>query len=208
VLGVFGVASLIGRPLAGIAADRWGQRRVMRWGSVALLIGISGMPLTSNVSALFFLRLIQALGYVAFTTAGTALVIALTPEIARRQRLALFGMAANVAMTLVPALMGALLPSVRLATTFWLAGGLALLAGLLTTGIVFRPPPAETSARSWRWTLPPTLRPAMLVSVCFGLGFRAFFQFLPPLAQRRGVFSAGLLYACYGAGIISSLPIA
>jgi predicted MFS family arabinose efflux permease len=42
VLGAFGVASLIGRPLAGIAADRWGQRRVMRWGSVALLVGAVG----------------------------------------------------------------------------------------------------------------------------------------------------------------------
>src|SRR5215510_8763835 len=37
VLGAFGVAALIGRPLAGRAADHWGYQRVMGLGSVALL---------------------------------------------------------------------------------------------------------------------------------------------------------------------------
>jgi MFS family permease len=203
VLGAFGVASLIGRPLAGSAADRWGQRRVMLWGCAALLIGIAGIPLTNNIVMFFILRLIQALGYVAFTTAGTALVIALTPETARRQRLAIFGAAANVAMTMAPALITALLPYVPLAATFWLAGGLALLAGALTVAIVFRPSP-EVPAHPWQWSLSPPLRRPMFVSVCFGLGFGAFLQFIPLLVERRGVFSAGLLYTCYGAGIIAT----
>src|SRR6266496_95304 len=107
VLGAFGVAALLGRPLAGRAADRSGYRRVMGWGSVLLLIGIVGMPLAGSVVLFFGLRLLQALGYVAFTTAGTALVVALTPEAQRGQRLAVFGVAANVAMTVTPAAMAA-----------------------------------------------------------------------------------------------------
>jgi predicted MFS family arabinose efflux permease len=202
VLGAFGVASLLGRPLAGIAADRWGQRRVMLWGCAALLIGIAGMPLVSSSIALFILRLIQALGYVAFTTAGTALVIALTPETARRQRLAIFGAAANVAMTMAPALITALLPYVPIVATFWLAGGLALLAGALTIAIVFRPPVAEAPAQPWRWSLTSSLRRPVFISICFGVGFGAFLQFIPLLVERRGSFSVGLLYTCYGAGII------
>jgi predicted MFS family arabinose efflux permease len=203
VLGAFGVASLLGRPLAGRAADRWGQRRVMLWGSMALLIGIAGMPLASNISVLFLLRLLQALGYIAFTTAGTALVVTLTPPAARRQRLAVFGTAANAAMMTAPALIAALLPYVPLAATFWLAGALALLAGSLTIAIGFRPP-AEAPSQPGRWSVSPSLGRAMLVSLCFGLGFGAFLQFIPLLVERRGVFSAGVLYICYGAGIIAT----
>ncbi|HET9221337.1 MAG TPA: MFS transporter [Roseiflexaceae bacterium] len=203
VLGAFGVASLLGRPLAGSAADRWGQRRVMLWGSMALLIGIAGMPLASNISVLFLLRLLQTLGYVIFTTAGTALVVTLTPPDARRQRLAVFGAAANIAMTTAPALIIALLPYVTLATTFWLAGALALLAGSLTIAIGSHSP-AEVPSQPWRWSVSPALRRAMLVSLCFGLGFGAFLQFIPLLAERRGVASAGVLYTCYGAGIIAT----
>jgi predicted MFS family arabinose efflux permease len=206
VLGAFGVASLVGRPLAGIAADRWGQQRVMGWGSLALLLGIAAMPLTAGIAGLFALRLLQALGYVAFTTAGTALVIALTPAPEQRQRLAIFGTAANVAMTVAPALVSALLPYVRLAAAFWLAGGLALLAGSLTLAIAFRasPPAAPAHSPAWQLALPPALRRPMLMSLCFGLGFGAFFQFVPLLAERRGMVSAGALYTCYGAGIIAT----
>jgi MFS family permease len=204
VLSAFGVASLVGRPIAGLAADRWGQRRVMLAGCLALLIGIAGMPLASNIIALFILRLTQALGYVAFTTAGTALIIALTPMSERRQRLAIFGVAANVAMTMAPALISALLPYIPLTITFWLAGGLALLAGALSTAIILRSPSVDAQPHPWRWELPPTLRRPMLVSICFGLGFGAFFQFIPLLVDRRGISSAGLLYTCYGAGIIAT----
>ena len=52
---------------------------------------------------LVLLRLLQAAGYVAFTTAGTALIIQLTPEEEHGRRLAIFGAAANVAIALAPA---------------------------------------------------------------------------------------------------------
>ncbi|HEY3110105.1 MAG TPA: MFS transporter, partial [Chloroflexota bacterium] len=98
VLGAFGVASLIGRPIAGVASDRLGPRRVMLVGAASLLVGAVGVVATKSVGPLFALRILQATGYVAFTTAGTALIVSLVPPGERGRRLAVFGAAANVAI--------------------------------------------------------------------------------------------------------------
>src|SRR5690349_24885879 len=45
VLGAFGVASLVGRPLAGVASDRFGPRRVMLAGAASLLVGAGSVGL-------------------------------------------------------------------------------------------------------------------------------------------------------------------
>lgn len=200
VLGAFGVASLIGRPLAGAAADRWGARRVMLAGAGALLAGSLGVGLARGLAPLFGLRLLQAVGYVAFTTAGTALVIALVPEGERGRRLAVFGAAANVAITATPAAVSALLEVAPLEVGFWIAGGLALAAGALALLVGA---PAEASAPAGAaWQVPRALGPPMAAAALFGMSFAAFFQFAPILAERRGV-SAGLLYLVYGCGIIA-----
>ncbi|MCU0491445.1 MAG: MFS transporter [Chloroflexaceae bacterium] len=205
VLGAFGVASLLGRPLSGLLADRWGQRRVLLLGAAALALGACGVSLTTDVRLLFGLRLLQAVGYVAFTTAGTALVVALTPLEQRGQRLALFGAAANVAITMTPAIVSALLTVAPLETAFFLSGGLALLTGGLAwftgrTGLT------QPRLFGWRalWQFPRQLWLPMFVTALFGLGFGAFFQFLPLLAERRDGLDAGLAYTCYGLSIIAT----
>src|SRR5258708_18087715 len=43
VLGAFGVASLFGRPVAGVATDRFGSRSVMLVGAASLALGALGV---------------------------------------------------------------------------------------------------------------------------------------------------------------------
>src|SRR4249919_2629164 len=73
ILGAFGVASLGWRTVAGVGVDRWGSRRTMIVGAASLVVGAVCVPLTASPWVLGGLRLLQAAGYVAFTTAGTAL---------------------------------------------------------------------------------------------------------------------------------------
>ena len=103
VLGAFGVASLFGRPLAGAVNDSLGSRPIILFGTAALAAGAALMSLTTSPLLLFGLRVLQAAGYVTFTTAATALVAELAPATRRGAALALFGVAANVAITLTPA---------------------------------------------------------------------------------------------------------
>jgi predicted MFS family arabinose efflux permease len=202
ILGAFGVASLFWRTIAGVGVDRWGGRPVMLLGAGGLVVGAVCVTLTANPVVLFGLRLLQAAGYVAFTTAGTALIIQLTPEEQRGRRLAIFGAAANVAITLAPAAATALLAVVPLELGFWLTGALALVGGALAATIA-APPRERRPIRDWRqgWRFPRQLWLPMTTASLFGAGFAAFFLFAPILSERRDV-APGLIYTVYGISII------
>ncbi|MFN8499220.1 MAG: MFS transporter [Anaerolineae bacterium] len=205
ILGAFGVASLIGRPLAGAMADAYGRRKVILFGTFSLMVGAIGFSFTTAPAALFGLRLLQAGGYVAFTTASTALVTDLVSEARRASAVAIFGIAANVAMTMTPAIISALMPVISLTGALWLSGGFAALGGLLALGVP-NTRPARGSGVSWREVahVEPTLRLPMLITCIFGLSWGAFLQFLPLLVERRDLGSAGLVYTVYGVSIILS----
>ncbi len=204
ILGAFGVASLLWRTVAGVGVDRWGSRRVMLLGAGSLVVGAGCVPLTADPIVLFGLRLLQAAGYVAFTTAGTALIIELTPEAERGRRLAIFGAAANVAITLAPAAATALLEIVPLEMGFWITSALALVGGALAA-LISAPPRVQRAVRDWRqgWQFPRRLWLPMAMAGLFGAGFAAFFLFAPILSERRDV-APGLLYTVYGVGIIAT----
>ncbi len=204
ILGAFGIASLVGRPLAGALSDSLGSKPVILCGTACLLVGALGVTQTVWPPALFGLRILQAAGYVAFTTASTALIANLAPVARRGAAIALFGAAANVAITLTPAAVSAGLGVLTVRGAFWLCGGLALLAGVVVWAAI----PNEKLGRGRRLgiaevlTPPARLRPAMLTTALFGVSFGAFYAFLPLLAERRGFAPVGLAYTVYGASII------
>lgn len=204
VLGAFGVASLAARPLAGIVTDMWGARQVMMLGAGSLVAGAIGVPFATGVAPLFALRILQAAGYVGFTTASTALIASLAPARERGSALAMFGVAANVAMTLTPVAIGASLNLLTLTGAFALSACAAALAGALC----LRLPGERAGGNPPAWgaltRLPRDLVAPMLAAALFGVGFGAFLQFLPLLAARRALGSPGLGYAAYGAGIITT----
>ncbi len=204
VMGAFGVASLVVRPLAGLLSDRWDRRYIMLIGAASLFVGAAGVSLTAFPPLLFVLRLLQAAGYVAFTTAGTALVSDLAAPAERAARLAFFGIAANVAMTTVPAVVSAVLDRLTIPGALTAAGLLAAFGGALALFIPSVRVQAAGPRPAWTSLLrpPPTLLLPMAASWLLGLGFGAYLQFVPLLAERRGLGPAGLVYSVYGVSII------
>lgn len=203
ILGAFGIASLVGRPLAGSLSDSLGSKPVILFGTASLLVGAVGVTQAEWPVALFLLRILQAAGYVAFTTASTALIAQLAPLARRGAAIALFGAAANVSITITPAAVSAGLDALTLRGAFWLCGGLALVAGLVVWGAI---PNERAGQRRLGFveiiTPPPALRTAMLTTSLFGIAFGAFYAFLPLLAERRGLEPVGLAYTVYGGSII------
>jgi MFS family permease len=203
VLGAFGIASLVARPLAGYVADRWGPRPVVWAGTAMLVVGAAGVPLTDSAAVLFLLRVLQALGYSAFTTAATAQVANLVPPDRRGSALATFGVSVNLAMTLTPMIIGVCLDTLTVRGALWLSAGIALGAGLLCS---WARPSGNRCATGLDWRtayIPPaSLRRAMAAALVFGVGYGTFIQFLPLLAERRGIMSAGTAYAVYGGAIM------
>lgn len=203
ILGAFGVTSLLSRPLAGIFADAWGRQRVMLVGAGALAAGAVGAGMTALPLLLVGMRVLQATGYVAFTTAATALVSDVARPEQRGAALARFGVSVNIAMTAAPAAVSAGLAALTLRGALWLSGGLAALSGGLSLllgrsrGTEEHRPPSRALL-----SVPAGLSIPMAAAGMFGVGYGAFLQFLPLLTERRGLGSAGLAYTAYGVGII------
>lgn len=204
VLGATAIASLVTRPISGVLTDRFGHKRMLLMGAISLTLGAIGVVLTTQVAALFTLRILQALGYVIFTTAGNALVGQLATPEERSQKIAYFGLAANFAMTMTPGAIDLLLPLIGLTTAFWLSGGIAAGAGVMTRALRYRAP-QETNGQAFAWTalwrFPRQLWLAMFVSALFGAGFGAYFQYFAVLLERRSI-PAPAVFAAYGISII------
>jgi MFS family permease len=205
ILGALGITSLIVRPFAGVLADGWGRRPVMLIGTLSLVIGAIGVVYADHPSLFFLLRALQATGYVAFTTATTALIADLAAPERRASAMAVFGVAANVAMTTVPAIVSLLLGKITLAGAFWLSGALAAVGGLMALQVHTERSPGRAGAGGARlFTVLAKLWMPALTATLFGIGFGAFLQFMPLLIERRGLGSAGLVYTVYGLSIIAT----
>lgn len=202
VLGAFGLASLFGRPVAGVLTDAMGRKPIMLAGAASLFIGAVGVSFTTNPVILFILRMFQALGHVGFTTASLALVCDLCPVEKRTSVLAVFGTAANLAMAMVPAAVNALMGVLTIKGGLWLSGGLAACAAALA--LCSREATTERCSFAWSSVvqLPSRLIVPMLSGVLLGTGYGAFLQFLPILSHRRSIGFVGLAFTFYGVSII------
>jgi MFS family permease len=206
ILGAFGIASLLSRPLSGILADRWGCRPIMLSGAASATIGALGLGCTAQPLLLFSLRILQTAGYVTFTTSATALIADISPAAQRGRTLAVFGVAANLAMTCTPALINLGLASYPLTWAFFCSGALAALCGVLAFTLLPSAPARapQKIAGQPLFHLPVPLRLPMLITAVFGVGFGAFFQFAPLLTTQRAIGSSGLAYTVYGLSIIAT----
>lgn len=201
VLGAFGIAAVAGRPFAGLAADRFGRRTVILSGVAMFAAGVAAMLLSTAFWVLMSGRVLQALGYVAVSTAATARITDLAPPEQRGATLARFGIAANVAMTLTPATIGFLLPVIGLNGAFYTAVAAAALCGLVALG-VDNHPAAEQGDGGRLWAAPRSVWLPWALAALLGVAFGVWLSYLPLLGERRGVEPVGLLYGFYGAAII------
>jgi predicted MFS family arabinose efflux permease len=116
--------------------------------------------------------------------------------------LARFGIAANVAMTLTPATIGLLLPTIGLTGAFYAAIAAAALCGLLALGIGNLRAAGQGGDDGKLWTVPRAIWRTSLLTALLGVAFGAWLSYLPLLGERRDVEPVGLLYGCYGVAII------
>ena len=206
VLGATSIASLVARPISGLLTDRFGYKPMLLFGAGSLVVGAVGVVVSTGLMVLFGLRVLQALGYVIFTTAGNALVGQLATPAERSTKIAYFGLAANFAMTMTPGAVDLLLPSIGLLSIFWVIGLIGLVAGILTRLLQTLPEHFEGSTQprshlAQFWQFPRHIWLAMIMAALFGIGFGAYFQFFAVLLERRAI-SAAPIYATYGVTII------
>ena len=203
VVGVFGIAGMITRPLSGMWVDRGGNRqRWIRAGAIGVAISFVGYTLDLGPWVMTIFRCIHGVAMGVFTTAMLAIVGNLLPADRRGSALG-FYQAANAAAALYGAALALfVIDRFGFAAGFLIAGGAALLSLLLATGTgdPMAPPvrPKGGPHRGITGLISPTALLPALVFLCVTTPWGTITAFLPLFVLERDLGHVGLFYTAAG----------
>ena len=203
VVGIFGVAGMITRPLTGVWVDRGGNRqRWVRAGAIGVALSFVGYTLDLGPWVMSIFRCVQGVAMGLFTTAMLAIVGNLLPPDRRDSGLG-FYQAANAAAALYGAALAIfVIDRFGFAPGFMVSGVAALIALVLATGTgdPFAHPPrvAGTPGRGISGLISPTAMLPALVFACVTTPWGTITAFLPLFALERDLGNVGLFYTAAG----------
>jgi MFS family permease len=194
VIGAFALASMVLKPWAGWVMDWRGRRGILLAGAGLFILASAGYPATGSAASLLLVRVVHGAGMGLFPTAAVAMVADLAPVLRRGEALGMFGMAANLALAVGPALAGPAQARLGFVGLCGLATALAAVGtGLASGARETAPPAARLPLRVRELFARAAVRPALLTLVLF-LPYGAVMGFLPLLALERGAQQPGLFF--------------
>ena len=214
IIGVFALAAMLLRPVAGDLADRLGRRPLVLLGSAIFALAPLGYAAVGTISGLLLLRVFHGAGMGFGPTAGTVIVTDLTPPERRGAAMGTYGLASAVALAAGPYLGGELVRRTSFTATFFVAtvieAGAFLLAWALpeTRPVPGLPPawargsgrPAAAQgalARFWhRWFSSAAVFPSGLVLALY-VSYGGLATLLPLFAERRELGNPGLFFTVF-----------
>ena len=197
VVGGFGVAGMVARPLVGVWLDGGNRIWIAKLGGIFTTVAFVGYAFDLGPWPMLAFRLLHGLSMGMFTTAMLAVVGASVPPSRRGEGIGIFQMSGSVGQLYAAPVALVLMDVVGAPPTFLLTAGIALIA-LITGANVpdVSPPAARVVGRSWRsqaWVSKTAFLPAMVfLSVTAPWG--AVTAFLLEFADERALANPGFFY--------------
>ncbi len=199
VVGVFGVAGMVTRPIVGVLVDRTSRQLWLRLGAAGTVIAFLGYALELGPWPTMIFRALHGVSMGAFTTSLVSIVGSNLPPERRGLGLGLYYMSNSVSGLYSAALAVWLFQSYSLQVAF-LASALAA-AGSLLFGSLAGPgksnAPVVRTPGPRKFPLPfsPTALFPSLVFLAMTTPWGAVGAFLPLFAEDRGLGNPGLFYS-------------
>ena len=200
VIGVFTISSVVLRPFMGREVDKRGRKNMLLAGSLVVLISMLLYNHVTSVTALLLLRVFHGFGWGAATTAASTLIADIAPPSRRGEAMGIFGISANAAMAVGPALSFWLLyasgvpdfPRLFMISAFIALLSLLLVLPITETGAVH----PKTSLFSKEALFPS----ALMFSVTFTYG--SIVSFVSLFAQEKGLGNPGIFFTVFAISLI------
>ncbi len=207
VMGAFTAAAVLLRGPVGSLVDAVTPRRMLRVGLALTALGFLPYFLP-GVFAMVPGRILQGLGLAAFSTASYLYLDSLGGPARRAELISLYGLSANVAMSIAPAFGSLLVEHGNEAALY--VTGVVLALGSLSVVPVLRKhasvepvsresvSASEAGRRDWRvW------RPA-LAMLGLAVAYGSIMVFVPIAIERQGAEDGWVFFSTYGAAIMTT----
>jgi len=204
LLSLMNAASFVVRPFTGWLTDLHGRRLYIALGILGLLLGTGGLPFVgASITAFAGLRILLGVGWGNLTATANTLAGELVPASRRGEALGFYTMFGSLALAGGPTVGLALARAHGYAAAFWVATAFAALGLLMAVTLPEpkREPHAPAPLRLINLISVPVLGPSLLV-VVHSLMYGALVNFLPLLAERRGLGDTGLFFTAYAVSLL------
>jgi MFS family permease len=200
VIGIYAVAGLLLRPVAGRLADRWGRKPTALTGAV--LIAASGALIIPylGIGGLIVARLVLGAGEGSLYTAGSAWVVDMAPLARRGRLLGLYGLAVWGGLAIGP-LAGELVLQTGGYRAVWIfAAAMPLLGALLAIRAEdpFKP---LSHAEPHPLIAPEALGPGLAIALA-SIGYATLAAFIVLHLEARGIGHGATVFAAFAAMLV------
>lgn len=204
-VGVFTLAAVVVRPLAGGLLDRYGRRPFLLTGLAVFALSMYLYDWVGGVGTLLMVRLLHGVSWAFATTAASAVVADIIPPSRRGEGMGWYGMAMTLSMAVGPVLAVATLEDHSFRGVFLLAVGLSL-ASLLAVSLPHLP--FQRSGKRQRIEIYDPATVPVAVAVAFiAIAYGAVMTFLPLFAVTIDV-NPGLYFLVYALALSLARPLA
>lgn len=202
--GVFTIAAVAFRPIAGGLLDRYGRRPFLLAGVALFALSMYSYGWIGGVGALLFLRFVHGVGWAFATTAAASAAADIVPPDRRGEGMGWYGLATTIAMAAGPLLGTWALSGWSFRGVFLLATGLALLAlvAVSVPRFPFRPAAGRQRIEYLDSATVPVAVSVALLSFAYG----AVTTFLPLFAVTLEV-NPGTFFLVYALALTAARPI-
>ncbi|MDF2856957.1 MAG: major facilitator superfamily protein [Neobacillus sp.] len=211
VVGIFTFSALLLRPYAGHSLESKGRGFVYLLGLAIFVLSVGAFGFATSMAFLFFVRVVQGVGWGFSTTASGTIATDLIPASRRGEGMGYFGLSGNLALAFGPSLGLALAGMITFKQLFLICGGLGLAALLLSSRISYKKVEKKAENQNTKKRLDiyekSALKPSMLLfflTVTFG----GIASFLPLYTTEKGISGIQWYFLIYAIALMVSRTFA
>lgn len=204
VLGIFALAAVIARPIAGYLLDLQGRKRFFLLGLFVLLGTILAYSWVPGIGILLGLRLIHGLGWGIAGTAASTVASDLIPKNRFGEGTGYFNLTTTLTMALAPALGLYLIRKYNFPVMFSVSVFFTFVATLLAMKVKY---PVVQPVKTKFAPLEKAAYPATLIIFFITMTYGTLLTFLALYAAELGIENIGSFYTVYAVSLLVTRPL-
>ncbi|NMA90358.1 MAG: MFS transporter [Amphibacillus sp.] len=199
IAGIFSIAALIIRPIAGATADTMNKKRLCIIANLLITIALFGYTFSFNVPTLFFFRILHGVAFGISGTVNIALVTNYIPKGRTAEGIGYYGLGQVMAQIISPNLGVQIEELYGFQPLFLLVTGLSLLGVLLLTRLNYPKEQVTKVRKKRKLTLNSLIAKEVLmyaiIGGMFSFGNGIVSSFLVLLGEERNIRNIGLFFS-------------